>query len=137
MRDRTPLAADARVDDREVDARGHVRQRVGEHERALEHRLRLDPVRDVDHLARQARSRDHPVARADEVVVEPEVGQERDDHGVRLSLDGARRGSPRPATRPRGRRAGPPTRAAEVVSGPIETTGIAGSISASTRAAER
>ena len=47
--DRAAFAADARIDDREVHADRHVDGRVAQHERALEHRLRLDAVRDVDH----------------------------------------------------------------------------------------
>ena len=40
QRDRAPAAADLRIDDGEMDAGGHVRQRVREDERALEHLLR-------------------------------------------------------------------------------------------------
>jgi hypothetical protein len=47
-RERPPTGADARVDDREVHAGRHVRQRVGQDERSLQDRLGLDPVRDVD-----------------------------------------------------------------------------------------
>ena len=74
------MAADARVDDGEVDADRHVRQRVGEHERPLQHRLRRDPVGDVDDLGLRRDPLDHAVAGADEVVLEPEVGEERDEH---------------------------------------------------------
>ena len=48
---------------------GHVRKRVREHERALEHGLRRDPVRDVDHLRVGRDPLDHAVADADEVVL--------------------------------------------------------------------
>ena len=72
---------------------------------------------------------DHAVARADEVVLQPEVGQEGDDHGrepkaplrTRLRRDESRRGRASP---PRRRRATPAARArARVVCGPIETAG--------------
>ena len=43
-RDRPPLAADARIDDREVHRRRHVGDGACEHERTLGHRLRRDPV---------------------------------------------------------------------------------------------
>ena len=78
-------AADSGIDDREVNALGKVRERVREHERALEHALRLDPVRDVDDLDLRRDPLHHSVAGADEVVLEPEVGQEGDEH-VRPTL---------------------------------------------------
>jgi hypothetical protein len=80
QREWTAVAADARVDDREVHADRHVRERVAEHERALQHLLRRDPVRDVDDLRVGRDPLDHPVARAHEVILKPEVGQERDHH---------------------------------------------------------
>ncbi len=46
--------------------------------------LRLDPVCDVDDLGLRRDPLDHPVAGADEVVLQSEVGQERDEHGRRL-----------------------------------------------------
>ena len=76
----TPAAAHARIDDREVDSGGHVGQRVREHERALEHVSRPDAVRDVDHAGVGRDGGDDAVAGADEVVLQPEVGQEGDDH---------------------------------------------------------
>ena len=85
--------ADARVDDGEVDARGHVGQRVREHERALKHVLRRDPVRDVDHLGLGRDALDHAAAGAGEVVLEAEIGQEGDE----LACDAA---SLTAATRP-------------------------------------
>ena len=83
------MAADARIDDREVDADGHVRQRVREHERALQHGLRRDPVRDVDDLRLRRDALDHAVAGADEVVLEPEVGEEGDEHRPARVYDAA------------------------------------------------
>ena len=79
-RKRTARAPDAGVDDREVHADRHVPDRVGEHERALEHRLWRDPVRDVDDLRVRRDRLHHAVTRAHEVVLEPEVAQERDEH---------------------------------------------------------
>ena len=55
-----------------------------EHEGALEHRLRRDPMGDVDDLRVRRDPLDHAVAGPDEVVLEPEVGQERDEHGSRV-----------------------------------------------------
>ena len=56
QRERAARAADTGVDDRQVDADGHVGERAREHERALEDLLRRDPVRDVDDLRLRARS---------------------------------------------------------------------------------
>ena len=61
---------------------GHVRERAREHERALEDLLPRDPVRDVDDLRLGRDPLDHAVARADEVVLEPEVAQEADEHAA-------------------------------------------------------
>jgi hypothetical protein len=74
------MAADAGIDDCQVNAGRHVRERVGEYERALQHLLRRDPVCDVDDLRLWRDPLDHAMAGADEVVLEPEVGQERDHH---------------------------------------------------------
>ena len=78
--DRPALASHARIDDREMDAFGEVRERVREHDRPLQHPVRLDPVRDVDDLDLRRDPLHHAVAGAHEVVLEPEVGQERDQH---------------------------------------------------------
>ncbi len=78
--ERAAVAADTRIDHREMNADGHVRQRVGEDERPLQHRLRRDPMRDVDDLGIRCEALDHAVAGADEVVLEPEIGEERDEH---------------------------------------------------------
>ena len=93
-RERPPRAADPGIDDREMDADGHVADRVREHERTLEHRLRRDAVRDVDDLRLRGDALHHPVTRSDEVVLKTEVGQERDEHGGeprRLLATGQRR----------------------------------------------
>ena len=63
-----------------MHADGHVRQRVGEHERTVLDPARPDAVCEVDDLRLRRDALDHSVARADEVVLEAEVGQERDEH---------------------------------------------------------
>ena len=73
QRQRLPLGADAGIDDRQVHALRHVRKRAGEDERSLEHLLRLDAVGDVDDVRVRRDPLHHPVTRADEVVLEPEV----------------------------------------------------------------
>ena len=79
-RQRTSRTADSRIDDREVHSDGHVADRVPEDERSLQDGLRGDPVGDVDDLRLRRDALDHAVARPHEVVLEPEVAQERDDH---------------------------------------------------------
>ena len=87
-RERPTVAADARVDHGEVDSLGHVRERVAKDERTLENVLRRDAVRDVDDLRVGCDPLDHAVAGSDEVVSEPEVGQEGDEHGAMLNAAG-------------------------------------------------
>ena len=77
----------------DMHAGGHVRKRAREHERALEHVLRRDPVRDVDHLDIGRDALDHAATRSGEVVLEAEIGQEGDE----LACDAA---SLTAATRP-------------------------------------
>ena len=48
-------------------------------ERALEHGARPDSVRDVEDLRLGRDSLDHAMAGPDKVVLEPEVGEERDE----------------------------------------------------------
>jgi hypothetical protein len=72
--------AHAGIDDGEVNAGRHVGERVRQHERPLEHVPRTDSVRDVDHVRVRRDRCDHSVTGADEIVLEPEVGQEGDDH---------------------------------------------------------
>ena len=98
-------AADTGVDDCEVDARRHVRERAGKDECALEHLRRRDPVRDVDHTRVGRDPGDHPVTRADEVVLEAEVGEEADHHGVESTTV---RGRFRPHRRARPDHSSPP-----------------------------
>ena len=101
-RERAPRAAHSRIHDGQVDADGHVLDRVREHERALEHRRRRDPVRDVDDLGVRRDALHDAVARPDEVVLEPEVAQERDEHARSVTPRSPERLR---AARPRGRAA--------------------------------
>src|SRR4029079_18622145 len=80
---RPARSADAGIDDGEMDAERHVGERVREHQRALEDAARPDAVRDVDDAGVGCDARDHPVAGADEVVLQPEVAEEGDDHYCR------------------------------------------------------
>ena len=109
---------------------GHVRQRARQHEGSLHHRLRRDPVRDVDHARPGRDPLDHAVTHADEVVLEPEVGEEADDHAepsLRRRAEGFhdRRDEAVGVVRLRlGDDARPPRRGRpRVVSGPIEHRG--------------
>ena len=148
--ERAAMASHARIDDREVDAARHVGNRVGEHERALQHRLGRDAVGDVDDLRVWRNPLDHTVAGADEVVLEPEVGEKGDEHadgvyepsaagdgpsGHRQRCDGpdepGAECSAASATMSR-----PAATAAFDVSGPIETTGAPASNAARALAAE-
>ena len=63
-----------------MDSGGHVRERVRQHERSLQHVAGAHPMGDVDHAGVGGDRRDHAVTRADKVVLQPEVGQEGDDH---------------------------------------------------------
>ena len=92
----------------------------------LQHRLRRDPVRDVDHARVGRDPRDHAVARADEVVLEPEVGEERDHAslgGVHQIADGGDEPIEVVGRRPPRRRVSPSRRATRDVSAPIVTAG--------------
>ena len=120
QRKRAPRAADARIDDCEVHADRHVRQRAREHQRALQHLLRRNPVRHVDDLRLGRDPLDHAVACADEVVLEPEVAQEGDEHAREVTA------ASRPATSCVSASATtrtPASRAAALVCGPMLTAG--------------
>ena len=123
--DRAAISADAGVDDREVHADRLVARRVAQDERALEDGLRLDAVRDVDdaHVGRDAR--DHPVTRPDEVVLQPEVGEEGDDgHGADFIRSRTAATSPaRSCVAASAATRRPHARATRLVSGPIVTAG--------------
>ena len=92
-RQRPAGAADAGIDDREVHPDRHVRDRVRKHERALEHRLWRDAVRDVDDLRFRSDRLHDSVARANEIVLEAEVAQERDEHARSVTRAGPKRTS--------------------------------------------
>jgi hypothetical protein len=62
-----------------VDSGRHVGERVGENESSLQDVLRRDAVGDVDHLDVRRDALDDAAARADEVVLESEVGQEGEE----------------------------------------------------------
>ena len=79
-RHRLPRRADARVDDRQHDAVGHVRDRTGPAPGAAADVERPDAVGQVDdHRVRRQVAHDR-LDHADELVVEPVVREER--HGV-------------------------------------------------------
>ncbi len=118
-REWAPWPADARIDDRQMHADGHESDGVREHERSLQDRRRRNSVRDVDDLRVGGDALDDSVARSDEVVLEPEVAQKRDEHAAernagswsrlraqRLPRGGARArtSAPRLATQPRAAR---------------------------------
>ena len=80
---RPASAADARIDDREVHAGRHVRERVRERERTRKDLARWDSVRDVDDLDLGRDPLHHAVTRADEIVLEAEVCEKGDErHGA-------------------------------------------------------
>src|SRR5262245_15066463 len=92
----------------------HEADRVREDERALEDRRRRDAVCDVDDLRLWCDALHDAVAGAHEVVLQPEVAQERDEHARSVTACGAsyRRRVARPEQRRSGvRRASPHTRA--------------------------
>ncbi len=70
--------ADARVDDRQHDPGGHVRDRSGERQRTAADVEGRDPVREVDDLDVRGEIAHDGLHHADELVVRAEVGEERD-----------------------------------------------------------
>ena len=97
-------AADPRVNHGQVHALREVRERVREHDRALQHAVPLDPVGDVEDLDLGRDHLHHAVAGADEIVLEAEVAQEGDQHvSATLTNPRPRRGRPDRAYRPRRR----------------------------------
>ena len=120
QRQRAARAPDPGIDDGEVYAGRHERQRVRERQRALENSLRCDAVRDVDDLRVRGDAFHHTVAGADEVVLQSEIRQERNEarHAAAEST--------RPCTSCDSASATistPAACAAAVVSGPIEAAG--------------
>ena len=79
QRQRPPCATDPRIHDGEVDSLGHERQRVREGQGPLQDGLRRDAVSDVDDLHLRCNPLHHTVAGADEVVLQAEVRQERNE----------------------------------------------------------
>src|SRR5919108_1584689 len=120
QRECAPHTADAGIDDRKMDTRGHERQRVRERQRALQDALRGNAVRDVDDLHLRRDALDDAVARADEVVLQSEVGQERNEarHAAAESTSPSTSCDWASATI-----STPAPRAAAVVCGPIDTGG--------------
>src|SRR5262245_45489212 len=118
--ERAARAAHARIDDGEVHTRRHERQRVRERERTLQHALRRNPVRDVDDLGIRRDPLDHAVARADEIVLQAEIGQERDEgrHAAAESTSPRRACDSASAATSTPRR-----RAAPAAGGPLEIAG--------------
>src|SRR4029079_16690293 len=74
-----PRTADARIDDREVNSFGHEGERIRQSQRSLEHGLRRDAVSDVDDLDFRCDPLHHTVAGADEIILQAEVRQERNE----------------------------------------------------------
>src|SRR5438552_3989758 len=77
--ERSARAAHTGIDDGQVQADGHERQRVRKRQRALQNSLRCDAMGDVDDLGIRGNALDHTVAGAHEIVLEAEVRQERDE----------------------------------------------------------
>ena len=135
---RPPGTADTRVDDRKVAPDRHVRDRVREHERALQDLLRRDPMGDVDDLRLGRDPLDHAVARADEVVLKAEVAQEGDEHAAepRCRREQGRRRRASSAGLAHRRRRRDSRRAACVVCGPMVTAGMSAPRRPNARAAD-
>ena len=106
-----------------MDPDRHVGKRVGEDERTLQDPLRGDAMGDVDDLDVGRDSLDDAVTGACEVVLEPEVGQERDE-AIRdeASLTAAVRPS-RSCVSASATTSSAPARACAEVTGPIVTQG--------------
>ncbi len=79
-RDGTAVGADARIDDREHDARRHVPDASGERECSGANVVRRDLMGEVDDADVRRDVADHGLHDADELVAVAVVGQER--HGV-------------------------------------------------------
>ena len=124
-RDSPAVPADIGIDDGEMHPDGQVRNRVAEDDRALEHRLGRDPVRDVDHPDLGSDPGDHAVAGADELVLQAEVGEECDHRHPWDSIR-SRTAPTRPSrscVAASTATVSPTERATREVSGPIVTAG--------------
>ena len=144
QRQRAAVGTDARVHDRQHDPRRQELHGARERERPGEHVVAGDRVVDVDHPGLGAAAGDHTVADADELVLVAVVGEEADEHPPASGGCGRRQvgedrldhavdvvalglhigGQPRSAS-------------AAVVTGPIDTTRVAGESPASPPAAAR
>src|SRR5581483_3886436 len=112
--------------------------RAREDDRALAHRLRRDAVRDVDHGRLRCDAAHDAATDADEVVLQPEVGEEGDvavRHRSANSAIAATRPS-RSCVLASSATSTPTDSATRVVSGPIETAGAVPPADAYARAAE-
>ncbi len=94
QRDRAPLGPDLGVDHGQVDAGRAVRQRAPQDDRAGADVVPGDAVGHVDHADLGRRDGDHPVADADEVVVQAVVREEREHWGGHTALDPSRGATP-------------------------------------------
>ena len=82
--DRPACGTHARIDHREVDrSRREVRHRAGQHERSAGHVLGRYVVAQIDDSGGRTDSEQHPLDDADEAVSLAEIGEQRDDRGVR------------------------------------------------------
>ena len=77
--ERAPVGADARVDDRQVDARWHVRDGVGQRPRARRDVARRHAVREVEYARLRRDVEDRTLHDAGVRVARAEVRQERDE----------------------------------------------------------
>ena len=87
--DGAPRAADAGIDDREVNPDRRVGKRVGEDRRRLADVMAADPVADVDDVGSGRDPRDHGATHPGEIVGDAVVRQEGDRkaHDPGLTLD--------------------------------------------------
>ena len=133
QRERATRPADPRVDNRKMHALGHERKRVRVRQRTLQDGLRCDAVCDVDDLDVWRDPFDHAVTGADEIVLQSEVRQERDEarHAAAESTRAATSCVLASATT-----SSPTRRAASVVWGPIVIAGRRGPTFPHARAAD-
>ena len=134
--DRPAVAADTRVDDRQVDALRHEGNRAREHERPLDDAVRRDPVRDVDHLGVRGDALDASAADSHEVVLEAEVRQEGDEPAFDAASLTATTSPSRSWLSASATTRRPRPRASAEVTGPMETHGASTPSAAKARAAE-
>ncbi len=78
-RDGPPIRADPRIDDGDVDADRHVRERVGERSGALCHGAGCNSVREVQHACIRRHGQDRALDDSRVRIPRAEVRQERDE----------------------------------------------------------